>query len=47
MVEPFKSTYAIKEIKNAISDRFTFGSSDYSKISHLPTELKMPANYSH
>jgi hypothetical protein len=39
ITEPFKQTYAIKELKNLFTERLNFRSSDYSKISSLPNNL--------
>ena len=38
ITEPFKHGYAIRELTNAITERFSFGT-DYSKISNLPSDL--------
>lgn len=37
MVEPFRQTYALKEIKNAITDRLSFSAAD--QISSIPSSL--------
>jgi inhibitor of KinA sporulation pathway (predicted exonuclease) len=39
LTQPFKQTYAIKEIKNALTERLSFGGADYSKITNLPDDL--------
>ena len=44
-MEPFKQTYAIKEIKNAIAERLPFGVSDYSQITSLPDDLISRSSY--
>ena len=45
ITEPFKQTYAIKEIKNAITDRLSLGTSDFSKIHSLPNDLSGYASF--
>ena len=45
ITKPFKQTYAIKEIKNVLAERFSLGGSDYSKIRSLPDDLSYGGNF--
>ncbi len=44
-MEPFRQTYAIKEIKNVLTDRLAFAGADYTSLTSVSDDIIMPRRY--